>query len=147
MAYVLLFNLLPLLAIYGLFKLLLFKLEHWSSLTGINPTDVGPERPDVLKQVLSTWSNLLDVLLVILLMALVYFELIFSVSAVVSLFMSIFLVAHRLFWPIVLRVLDACKRNKIVSEGRVLLMAGGLLIFLGIGKFGPLQSIFLKIFG
>jgi hypothetical protein len=146
-ALILLLNLVPIVAIYGLIKVLEFKFEHWSSLVAVNPSDITPDNPEALKQILSSWNNLFDVMLVILLMALFYFEFIFSVSALLSFLMSLFLIVHRLFWPTMLRVLDACKRNRIISEGRVLLIVGALLIIIGIGKFQWIEKIFLKVFG
>jgi hypothetical protein len=146
-ALILLLNLFPIVAIYGLIKGLEFKFEHWSSLTAINPSQITPDNPEALKQLLSSWNNLLDVMLVILLMAFVFFELIFSISALLSLLLSMFLIVHRLVWPIVLRVLDAAQRHKIIREGRVLLICGTLLIIIGIGKFEWIEKIFLKVFG
>jgi len=65
-----------------------------------------------------------------------------------SLFLTvtIFLIAHRLFWPISLRLLYACKRNQILKEGRVLLYAGALLLIVGFGRYEWLHELFVGIF-
>jgi hypothetical protein len=68
-------------------------------------------------------------------MFLILFELIFCFSAVLFFGLGLFLIAHRFSWPVILRLLYASKKNEIVSKGRVLLIVGGILIIIGLGRY------------
>jgi len=65
---------------------------------------------------------------------LILFEVVFCMAALLFLMFGVFLIGHRMFWPVMLRLLYATKRYEIVSKGRVLLIFGALLIILGLGK-------------
>jgi hypothetical protein len=131
-----LLNLLPILGIYALGKLLLFKLEH----SNIDPA-LDYKNEAVLRSVFSNWQTRIDVFLVLLLFSLFLFDLIFIVTAVVFGLVSALMYIHRAFWPVLSRIVYASQRFQIISNGNVLIYLGVFFILIGFGRLSWLTSI------
>lgn len=131
-----LLNLLPIIGLYGLLKLLSFKLNY----SDFDPS-VDYKDPAVLQSVFASWSNRLDIFLVLLLITVFLFDTVFLLTALVFASLTLVMLLHRLFWPILSRLLYASQRFHIVSDGKVLIYIGALFILLGIGKLSWLETV------
>jgi hypothetical protein len=130
-------NVAPLFGLYGLFKLLSFKLEH----SHITP-DMDYKNIAVLQSMFAGWSNRIDVFLVLLLIAFILFDVVLFISATGFALLALVMFLHRALWPIISRVLYASQRFEIVSDGKVLIYIGILFMLLGVGKLSWLENIF-----
>lgn len=129
-------NLLPVLGIYGLVKVLLFKLDY----SNFDPS-LDYKDPAVLQSVFSNWSNRVDIFLVFLLIAVFLFDLVFLASAVVFALLTVLMFIHRCFWPVLSQVLYASQRFKIFSDGKILIYIGAIFILFGLGKLSWLKAL------
>lgn len=143
-ATILVLNLVPLLPIYGVIKLLDLRFRHWTSIPDFTGTEA--EQIETFTRMWSSWGMRLDIVLVLLVVALIYFEFIFLITAATSLLMALFILLHRAFWPTLLRLLNASSQHQILRKGRVLLILGTIFILIGVGKYSWLVNLFTRIF-
>jgi hypothetical protein len=129
-------NLLPIASAYGLIKLLLFKLEHSQFDPSLNYKD-----PLVIQTAFANWSTRVDMFLVFLFVAFCLFDVVFIFTAVAFGLLSLLMFLHRLFWPVLSRLLYASQRFRIISDGKILIYIGALFILLGIGKISWLKAL------
>lgn len=131
-------NLTPALAVVlaGLF--FWYALDQW--FTEAIPNFVSPE--ETMSEWVSNPTFRIQFSILFPVVCLIFFELIFFLSASLFVTFAAFLIGHRLFWPAVLRLLYASKKNEIVSKGRVLIIVGAALIVIGLGEYEWLFKFF-----
>ncbi|HEY6803707.1 MAG TPA: hypothetical protein VI306_09025 [Pyrinomonadaceae bacterium] len=121
-----LFNAVPLLAIYGSVKLFFFV----ATFSKIDPNINLKDEQEVMT-LWQQWGTSIDIILGMLMLVLFFFNSIFIISASLFIGLSVFILLHRLLWPIVSALIYASQRFKIVSEGPVLIVIGVVLILIG----------------
>jgi hypothetical protein len=121
---------------------MLVVLEH----TGTPPTiEAGNE--ELLKSAFASWGMKANLFVVFTMLTLVLFGLLFVITAVLFLFLSLFLFLHRVSWPIVIELLYAAQRYRVLNKGKVLIYLGLFFIMLGTGSRSLAHWLIVKILG
>jgi hypothetical protein len=111
-------NTLPIIALYVSTKIILFVIERTPT---INQTSIDPTNKEAFARLWGQWGTKIDTTLVLLLVALYFFNSVFIISAVIFVLFSAFMLLHNAFWPVISRWFMRVKGTQLSERGEFFL--------------------------
>lgn len=142
MALISLWSLLPIILMYGLLKLLEFRLSA-SSIPDI-PTSSALSEADI-KEWFNNWSIIIDIFLVLAFILAYLTNLVIVLISSLFIILGLIMLLHRILWPTIQRPVYTLQRLGIAKRSKLVAALGTLLLVYALGGLDWLEKITDKL--